>query len=119
MKTLSITDDFIYLSRLFLSRKPDYILIDGEQIADKETFLKAFAEQLGFPDYFGHNWDAFYDCMTDLSWREGHNDLLIVYKNPQRFKKACPADWSIANEILLDIIDYWHKEGRTIALLFL
>ena len=23
-------------------------------------------ESLGFPDYYGRNWDAFYDCITDM-----------------------------------------------------
>ena len=23
-------------------------------------------ESLGFPDYYGRNWDAFWDCMTDF-----------------------------------------------------
>ncbi len=37
---------------------------DKEEIAIREKI----AEELKFPDYYGKNWDAFLDCMSDLSW---------------------------------------------------
>ena len=27
-----------------------------------------YSKALSFPDYFGWNWDAFDECITDLSW---------------------------------------------------
>jgi len=43
-------------------------LIDGKVIINKESFFKEFTKKLQFPEYFGDNWDGFYDCITDLSW---------------------------------------------------
>jgi hypothetical protein len=37
-------------------------------IAGKEELLTMLANQLCFPDYFGGNWDAFDECVRDLSW---------------------------------------------------
>src|SRR3954471_504838 len=37
-------------------------------IQTKSDLLRALAEQLHFPDYFGANWDALWDCLNDFSW---------------------------------------------------
>jgi hypothetical protein len=37
-------------------------------IADRETLFSVLSAELNFPDYFGRNWDALFDCLTDLSW---------------------------------------------------
>ena len=37
-------------------------------IETKAALLAALQAGLRFPDYFGHNWDALWDCITDLSW---------------------------------------------------
>ena len=37
----------------------------------KRELLERIAHGLSFPDYFGGNWDALIDCLSDLSWLEG------------------------------------------------
>jgi hypothetical protein len=37
-------------------------------ISRKEELLTTLARRLCFPDYFGGNWDAFEECVRDLSW---------------------------------------------------
>lgn len=39
--------------------------------------LQAIAEALEFPDWFGENWDALEDCLTDLSWRKAAGHVLV------------------------------------------
>jgi RNAse (barnase) inhibitor barstar len=34
----------------------------------KIELLHNLAHKLAFPDYFGENWDALVDCLSDLSW---------------------------------------------------
>ena len=48
------------------------IRVDLEHCTDKATLLARFAAALQFPDWFGHNWDALADCITDLSWLPAH-----------------------------------------------
>lgn len=36
-------------------------------VADKASLMSRLAAQLGFPDYFGHNWDAVADCLSELA----------------------------------------------------
>lgn len=37
-------------------------------IATKEALLSELHQRLRFPDYFGGNWDALWECIRDLSW---------------------------------------------------
>ncbi|MFT7837457.1 barstar family protein [Saccharothrix sp. BKS2] len=39
--------------------------------------LAAVADALDFPDWFGHNLDALYDCLTDLSWLPPGEHVLV------------------------------------------
>jgi RNAse (barnase) inhibitor barstar len=43
--------------------------LNGKKINSKQTFLKQAAEAMEFPTYFGANWDAFDECITDLTYR--------------------------------------------------
>jgi len=37
-------------------------------ITTKEALFAELAQRLQFPDYFGANWDALWECIRDLSW---------------------------------------------------
>ncbi|MES5824433.1 barstar family protein [Streptomyces sp. RG80] len=39
--------------------------LDGRELPTPGTLFAVFARELGFPDYFGHNWDALVDCLHD------------------------------------------------------
>ncbi|MBD5779652.1 barstar family protein [Pelagicoccus sp. NFK12] len=50
------------------------IKLDVSKISDWDSFHDFFSEELGFPDYYGRNMDAWIDCVGDLF--EQGNDLL-------------------------------------------
>jgi RNAse (barnase) inhibitor barstar len=37
-------------------------------LSTKAALLNVLAQEFMFPDYFGENWDAFEECIRDLSW---------------------------------------------------
>lgn len=37
-------------------------------LSNKAALFNLLAERFAFPDYFGENWDAFEECIRDLSW---------------------------------------------------
>lgn len=46
-------------------------------IETKKQLLDALDAGLGFPEYFGGNWDALWDCICDLSWLEPVQVVLV------------------------------------------
>ena len=47
----------------------------GQATSDKAMF-KAFQRDLGFPEWFGHNWDALVDALSD--WADDAPRLLVL-----------------------------------------
>ena len=82
--------------------------LDGREIRDKQSFLQKVAEVMRFPDYFGYNWDALEECITDLDWCPAARYILI-YDYPEAFSKAEPEQWKIAYDILRSAVEYWQE----------
>lgn len=61
------------LPRTEMSRRT----VDGSQMVDKTSALDAIAVAMEFPEYFGRNLDALYDCLTDLSWLSPGTHVLL------------------------------------------
>lgn len=51
--------------------------VRGPGMRDRLAVLDAIAAAMRFPDYFGRNLDALYDCLTDLSWLPTGEHVLI------------------------------------------
>ncbi|MCK5876522.1 MAG: barstar family protein [Candidatus Marithrix sp.] len=94
-------------------------LIDGNVITNKESFFKEFNKKLQFPEYFGDNWDGFYDCITDLSWIKEDGSYLIIYENSFNFQSNNSENWKIANGILFEAVDYWKQQNQPMIIIFL
>lgn len=90
--------------------------LDGDAIADKPAFLRACADALAFPPYFGRNWDALADCLTDLSWlpESGH---AVVYDHPAPLIRRAPADWAMARDIFGVAAERWRAARRPFVVL--
>ncbi|MFW5659620.1 MAG: barstar family protein [Bacteroidota bacterium] len=43
-------------------------MVNIDAVKDKTDLLKQLQSGFDLPDYFGHNWDALEDCLTDLNW---------------------------------------------------
>ena len=46
--------------------------------ADKEALMQRIARALEFPRWFGGNWDALEDCLTDLTWLKKEGHVLLI-----------------------------------------
>jgi hypothetical protein len=81
---------------------------------DKNAFLNTLAAALRFPEYFGHNWDAFYDCLIDVG-PGGGGGLLVLLREASGFARAEPDEFASAIDALRDAADYWNSEGRRLV----
>jgi hypothetical protein len=73
--------------------------------------LEKMARALGFPDWFGGNWDALEDSLGDLSWRKGEGHVLLFTGYPRE-----------ARELLIDVLRssaaYWAGRGKPFYAVF-
>jgi len=54
------------------------IEIDLARITDRDSFHQHFAHQMGFPDFYGENLDAWVDCMSDISIDDARTGMTQV-----------------------------------------
>jgi RNAse (barnase) inhibitor barstar len=78
---------------------------------DKETLLTRVAEALEFPDWFGRNWDAFFDCLTDLSWLPASGHVLVLL-NTAEMRRDAPEAFDTARSIMQEAAGIWAKRGQ-------
>ena len=82
------------------------------RFAPKEELLKNIAQALDFPDWFGHNWDALEDCLSDLSWREAAGYILL-FEKPRR-----DDDFGVLIDVLLSSAESWAARRKPFFALF-
>lgn len=46
----------------------EVVALPGEQMTDASGFHAAAKQAFGFPDYYGHNWDAFDECFSEVEF---------------------------------------------------
>jgi RNAse (barnase) inhibitor barstar len=88
------------------------VRLDACDIIDKALFLTRTASALGFPEYFGENWDAFEDCLTDFSERDAQG-FVIVYDRLDGFLDRSPNDFETVVAIFADVADYMRHHGKS------
>jgi len=70
--------------------------LNGERISTEEDFFDEAQRALSFPDYFGRNWDAFDECITDFSWTPIAKGNIILFDSFENFAKSNPEQFELA-----------------------
>ena len=81
----------------------------GTVIRSKADFFNQAKRVMKLPDYFGHNWDAFEECINDLSWIEA-DGYIFAYDNADIFFREHPDDKEILLSILHNAKHNWQLE---------
>ncbi|HRI00944.1 MAG TPA: barstar family protein [Saprospiraceae bacterium] len=74
----------------------------GSQICTALDFYQQIKSALSFPDYFGDNLDALYDCLMDLEWIPNQNVSIVLYEGDQIFEEDMDAEFLSDILILMD-----------------
>lgn len=81
-------------------------VIRGVKCETLDALFNEVGAALQFPDYFGENWDALDECITDLEWLPAEWYLLHV-DQVECILPDDPADFRIFLRILLDAGATW------------
>ena len=73
----------------------------------------AMARALAFPDWFGGNWDALEDCLSDLSWRRGDGHVLLIRNGP------AGDTFGVLLDVLRSAAEYWAGRGKPFFAVFI
>lgn len=67
--------------------------IRGRKARTVDALFDEFSAAFQFPNYFGENWAAFRDCITDLDWLPYRPGVVVVmYDAEQVLQDAHPAE---------------------------
>jgi RNAse (barnase) inhibitor barstar len=85
----------------------DRVVTVPKGIVSRERLFDVLSDALAFPDYWGRNWDALNDMLTDLSWIEQYRIVLAHEDLPNL--GASPTATYI--DILRTAVDDWARSG--------
>lgn len=89
--------------------------IDLAGAGAKEALIGRIAKALAFPEWFGGNWDALEDCLSDLSWSKAAGHVLLF-----EGAMALPEDErGILVDILASAAASWSERKRPFFAVFL
>lgn len=83
-------------------------VVHGKKCSTPAGLFTEFARALGFPDYFGHNWDAMEECLADLEWLPAKGYVLLV-TDAQTVLADDEDEYETLLEILSDAGEAWSK----------
>lgn len=91
--------------------------IDLSGVHDKQHLLDTVAAAFRFPEWFGGNWDALEDCLTDLSWDKA-GGYVALFEHAGDLAKLAPHELATAVEIFESVAEYWDEQDRPFWTLF-
>ncbi|WP_165370577.1 barstar family protein [Hymenobacter persicinus] len=72
--------------------------LDLTGIQTKAALHQLFKEKLGFEDWYGPSWDAFWDSIVAIV--EMPQELVLT--NWEEFARCCPRDMAILRQVIED-----------------
>ncbi|MDO5682638.1 MAG: barstar family protein [Propionibacteriaceae bacterium] len=67
------------------------------KVTDRAGVLTGIGQALGFPDFYGQNLDALWDCLTDLT-----GPTVLIWEDWQDFAVYHAEDWARLRQVLGD-----------------
>ena len=92
-------------------------IVRGTKSRTRAALFDESAAALQFPYYFGENWNAFDDCLTDLEWLRAVGYVVAVGNAVELLAEERPEEFSLFVELVGRIARQWGEavapDGRT------
>ncbi|MEV7418909.1 barstar family protein [Streptomyces sp. NPDC089919] len=85
--------------------------LDLAGVRSRAALMDRCAQVLDLPPWFGRNWDALADCLTDLSWEPEVPGRLLALTSWSRYAAARPREAEVLQEVLESVVDHWRESG--------
>lgn len=83
--------------------------VDLSSVRDKTALFRRLATALEFPGWFGHNWDALADCLSDLAWLPADGYVLLL-EHCDGFQTSHADDFDTSLQVFAAAADAWRAE---------
>jgi Barstar (barnase inhibitor) len=91
--------------------------VSVEGVRTDRELLARIATAMQFPGYFGGNWDAFQECLRDMSWLPSKSYVLILENSLSLWQSTPQAGGSLI-ESWLFVAQEWAQENVSLQLVF-
>ena len=81
-------------------------VLRGSKCRSTSGLFNEFASAMQFPDYFGHNWDALEECLSDLEWLPGKGYVLL-FTDAQDILPEDEDEFATFLEVMSDAGEAW------------
>jgi hypothetical protein len=82
-------------------------IVRGKRCTTKDRLFQEWAAALQFPSYFGENWDAFEECLSDLEWLPAGGMVLFITRADRLLDQAPESELDTLADILLAAAKDW------------
>jgi len=98
----------------FVNSAPEYTaavirIVRGKRCETCERLFQEWAAALQFPSYFGENWDAFEECLSDLEWLPPGGLVLFITRADRLLEFAPEGDLDMLAHILITVAKEWRS----------
>lgn len=111
--TVSEATDFAWALARRDARRTVVRFLRGRKMLKLTSLFDECAAALQFPYYFGENWNAFYDCITDLEWLPGEAYALVITDSAALLSGEDEGQLDAFINTLREAGDWWSRPVET------
>jgi len=89
-------------------------VVDCDRARSRSAVLRAVVKAVDFPEYFGGNLDALYDCLCDTVL-DHKNGLFLWFHNLHSGDPALTEDAAAIEAVCADVVDFAANNERQFA----
>lgn len=92
------------------------LTVDLARHADIAGVLRELGEALHFPDWYGANFDALHDCLTDPDWQPAPGSIMHL-AGLDTLRRSSPDDFSALMDVFASAADSRRADGKPLWIL--